>query len=186
MFNVEKILDELGRRIVAEHQRMMNEQRGVDGNKYAELSPKTIKQKMKISSVTADKRMIRTKDFQNNAFGYFVDGNNLSVFVRDDLHGRSIKSMLATMQKHRTNPTAKSPKQLAKTRKNLLAKIEKTPTYSEIALWQNGPKSKFFPTAISEVNALSSVRNIIPILQQEIGLQIKAEMSKAIRNVNRA
>ena len=69
-------------------------------------------------------------------------------------------------------------------RNGLKARMEYAVTHEEIAEWQNGPKSKFFPTTIEEVNNLPSVKKIIPVLAKEIGTQLSINMNAYINKLN--
>ena len=88
-FNLTAQLQQIGSLFVSEIKNRMTQQKGVDGATYAPLKPATIKQKEKIASGNASKRMIRTRDFLNNAFRSEASNNNVRVFIGDEPHGRA-------------------------------------------------------------------------------------------------
>lgn len=100
-FDFTTVFQKASRLFIRELQALMNMQRGVDGSAYAPLRPETIAQKRLISTATANKRMIRTKDFINNAFESESSANNLRVFVSPKLHGRDLRNAKKASTKKR-------------------------------------------------------------------------------------
>lgn len=196
-FNAKDILNRLGASIQRELRKKMVQQIGVDGRRYEELKPETVLDKYKKGfNNTKFLRMIRSKDFQNNAYEYTVSGNVLTVRVSDGLHGREIKSLLQTSEAQRGKLKGavgfvekrklmmRMSKRMNKTSRNLSNALSNSNSYTEIARWQNSDKSKFFPTMVEEVNALKSVQSAIPELRREVLRQAKMDMYMKIRELN--
>ena len=146
----------------------MIRQRGVDDLPYLNLSPATVKQKAKISAATANKRMIRTKFFLNNAFQFVADARQLKVFITNRVHGRDISTA-----------TKKS------TRKALaVKKFSAGQTLDQIASWQlQTGAAKFFPTNSLEVENLDAVEIGRKDLKAEILRQIRSKGLMKVRQV---
>jgi len=188
-FNLTAVLSKWGKKIESGLRRRMNgphsAQVGVDGKAYADLKPKTIAQKERDGfGHVKDVRMIRTKDFQNNAFVSSASGNTLTVEVSGKLHGRDLKSMRSTIAKHKANPNEKSAGQIKKTGANWKSAMQSRISYKEIAEYQLDKGSKFFPDSVDEINAMQEVKDMIPDLHREVQSQIKEDLRKTIESLN--
>ncbi len=167
---VQPIFAKGGKAIQTELMRLMNAQKGVDGSGYSPLAPETVAQKMKVSSVNADKRMIRTKDFLNHAFQFQIGMDNLRVFIADSLHSRELRNA-----------------RKASTKAKLTAKLSgKGPasaqTYKNIAEWQLATgMAKFFPDNREEILNLSSVKQIQRDIQSEGLKQARQQLAMRLR-----
>ncbi len=161
-FDFTSVFQRIGALFVTELKALMYAQRGVDGSTYAPLAPATIRQKLAVSSATASQRMIRTKDFVNNAFNSEASASNVRVFVSPELHGRDLK-------------TARK----ASTKAKLAAAAI---PYNEIAEYQLPTgSSKFFPLDDADVAGMKSFQRAKEMLLEEAVRQAREKFTLHIR-----
>jgi len=100
-----KILEEIGKKIVTLHQERIQRQIQVDRSAMPKLKPKTIKRKRKKggqSARNAERRMMDTGDFMQNAFQYQVHNDSLKVGISRQLH-KTAKTSYRTLALEQEN-----------------------------------------------------------------------------------
>jgi len=127
--NIKNVFNKLGRDLKQLHQERMYNQIGVDGSGYPALKPATIAQKRKMGGgieANAEKRMIRTGDFQKQAYKWEVKDDSFQFFVSEKPHKmlktKAKQQARLTNKKKGLNVSAKPPK---------MSKV----TYRDIALY---------------------------------------------------
>jgi hypothetical protein len=172
----------IGQSIVQELRQRMFQQTGTDGARYGLLKPATIRQKQKISTATADQRMIRTKDFVNNAFESEPARDSVRLFVSDAPHGRELKSLTSTLRKYQGNPGKFGKRKIKAQAFKVAKQAAASPSYKEIAGWQlDTGEAVFFPQSREEILALSSVAQGIEQLQEEATRQAHEQFTISLQ-----
>ena len=154
-----------GSDIRTELKNRMESQAGLDGARY--IPPKTATQVAKaragFGSVAA-KRMIRTRDFQNNAFLFTALPDRLVVYINPALHGRELR-------------TARKAETKAKlTAKKMGKGPASAETYQNIARWQlQTGMAEFFPQDENEIRNLVSVQKMLRTMSKEFIRQARMQ-----------
>jgi hypothetical protein len=187
--NFKNVFEKLGRQLKQLHSERMYNQQGINGSRYPALKPATIEQKRKMGGgveANAEKRMIRTGDFQKQAYEYEIKDNTFRFFISDKPHKR-----LKTKAKRQARVTNKKKGRNVSPEPPKMSNV----TYRDIALYNlNGnfdlghrsiynPGANFFGLNDNEVNkyidgAFKSIRTIAE-------KNIKTELQKIIANVKK-
>ena len=84
------ILEEVGKEAVTLQQNHINDQKNIDGSRFAPLKASTVAAKQKSSrggvGGNATMRMKATNDFYQNAFQYKVNGNEVIIYISPKVH----------------------------------------------------------------------------------------------------
>jgi hypothetical protein len=183
-FDFQNIYRSIGLMIVGELKNLMTMQQGVDNQRYSGLADSTLKSKARRNDISSDvkaKRMLTTRDFQNNAYKMqpFTDG--LRVYINEGKHGRELKSLTKTLKKYRaTGQTGKAKVQAQK----VVKKIKSSPSYRQITEWQiDTGNSTFFPQTDAHVSNLQSFQRGKIQFQKEAERQMAAQIKLSLRSV---
>jgi len=171
--NIKSVFEKLGRDLKQLHQERMRNQIGVDGSPYPALKPATIEQKRRMGGgieANAEQRMIRTGDFQKQAFEWEVKDNSFTFFVSKKPHKqlkiKAKKQARITNKKKGWNVSA--PPKMSKV------------SYKDIALYNMNEKFNFFGLNDREVKEyVGGAFNKLRAIAEK---NIKTELKNILQN----
>jgi len=202
--DIRNVLKKGGERLREIHIARIQQQKQVDGSAYPHLKDATIKAKRRLgdiltTNVNADKRMIRTGDFMNNAFRFEVRNKVLMFTISKAEHNWEAIAMKRIRKKQEHvrvnfdgNFKAYEKSSGRDTFEASLAKYNKF-SYRDLALWHLkgnfdiGKRSKYNPGINFFGLSEPELKLVVTYIKNEAAPLANAKLKREIRNaVNNA